>query len=197
MVKIGEEITETLDYTPASLVIKRTIRPKYVDSKNERIHIGPLPERPLSKGIAEAGLLAHILVSKFVDHLPYYRQIQRFKRDFRWEVSQSTINNWMAACCTLLKPLYQDMKKKILQSHYIQADESPIRVLDQDKPKFSSTVRAELVSWTLHDADPELAAHASEDFERLGAWFEAHLAESGDDTSPRAVGRASWSTRTG
>jgi transposase len=134
MVKIGEEITETLDYTPASLVIKRTIRPKYVDSKNERIHIGPLPERPLSKGIAEAGLLAHILVSKFVDHLPYYRQIQRFKRDFRWEVSQSTINNWMAACCTLLKPLYQDMKKKILQSHYIQADESPIRVLDQDKP---------------------------------------------------------------
>ena len=130
MVKIGEEITETLDYTPASLIIKRIIRPKYVDSKKEKVHIGTLPQRPFPKTIAEVGLLAFILVCKFIDHLPYYRLIQMFKRDYNWIVSQSTINNWMAACCTLLKPLYEEMKKRILASDYIQADESPIKVLD-------------------------------------------------------------------
>jgi transposase len=133
MEKIGEEVTETLEYTEASLKIKRVIRPKYVDRKSEKIHTAPLPERPFPKLIAETSLLAHILVSKFVDHLPYYRQIKRFDRDFQWKVSQSTINNWMAACCTLLKPLYEQMQHQVLESDYIQADESPIKVLDPDK----------------------------------------------------------------
>ena len=67
--KIGEEITETLKYTPASLVKIRTIRPKYAKPNNTGVIIAPLPERPINKGIAEASLLAHILVAKFVDHL--------------------------------------------------------------------------------------------------------------------------------
>ena len=133
MERIGEEITETLEYTQASLKVKRVIRPKYVDRDREQIHIAPLPERAFPKLIAGNSLLAYILVSKFVDHLPYYRQIKRFDRDFQWKVSQSTINNWMAACCTLLKPLYEHMKQQVLQSDYIQADESPIKVLDPDK----------------------------------------------------------------
>lgn len=131
--KIGETISETLDYTPASLVIKRIIRPKYVNRKEEKILIGSLPERTFPKCIAENTLLAYILVSKFVDHLPYYRQVQRFKREFNWKVSQSTINNWIAACCTLLKPLYDRMQQQVIQSDYIQADESPIKVLDPEK----------------------------------------------------------------
>jgi len=92
-----------------------------------------LPERTFPKCIAENTLLAYILVSKFVDHLPYYRQVQRFKREFNWKVSQSTINNWIAACCTLLKPLYDRMQQQVIQSDYIQADESPIKVLDPEK----------------------------------------------------------------
>jgi len=131
--KIGEEISETLEYTPASLIKRRTIRPKYAKPDNEGVLIAALPSRPIDKAIAEACLLAHILVNKYVDHLPFYRQIQMFKRDFGWEPAQSTISDWMASCCQLLEPLYNTLKQKILKSHYIQADESPIKVLDSDK----------------------------------------------------------------
>ena len=133
LTKIGEEITETLEYTPASLVKRRTIRPKYAKAKGEGIIIGQLPSRPIEKSIAEASLLAHILVNKYVDHLPLYRQIQMFKRDFGWNASQSTFCDWVSSCCTLLEPLYNTLKQKIISSNYIQADESPIKVLDKDK----------------------------------------------------------------
>lgn len=133
LVKIGEERTETLEYTPASLVKKITIRPKYAKKDGEGVLIGKLPTRPIEKGIAEASLLAHIIVSKLVDHLPFYRQIEIFKRDFRWEVNSSTINDWFVSCCTLIKPLYDVLEQQVLKSGYIQADESPIRVLDKDK----------------------------------------------------------------
>lgn len=133
LAKIGEEITETLEYTPASLVKRRTIRPKYAKKNGEGILIGDLPTRAIDKSIAEASLLAYILVAKFVDHLPLYRQIQRFKRDFGWETSQSTLCDWVSASCRLLEPLYNVLKQKIIASDYIQADESPIKVLDKDK----------------------------------------------------------------
>lgn len=134
MKRIGEEITETLEYTPASLVKKRTIRPKYAKQDGEGIVIGNLPSRPIPKAIAEASLLSHIAVAKFIDHLPFYRQIQRFKREYQWEVSDSTINEWFVAVCTLLHPLYEVLQRKVLSNGYLQVDESPIKVLDQDKP---------------------------------------------------------------
>ena len=133
MDRIGEEITETLKYTPASLIKKRIIRPKYIDRKEEKIYIASLPERALPKCIAESCLLSQIIVSKFVDHLPFYRQIQMFKRDYNWKLSSSTLNDWFAACCTLLEPLYNEMLEIILLSGYIQADESPIKVQDSEK----------------------------------------------------------------
>lgn len=135
LVKIGEEISETLEYTPASLIKRRTIRPKYVKADGQGIVIGNLPSRPIEKSIAEASLLAHILVSKYVDHLPLYRQIQMFKRDFGWNASQSTLSDWVNSCCILLEPLYNRLKQKVISSDYIQADESPIKVLDSDKAK--------------------------------------------------------------
>lgn len=135
MTKIGEEITETLEYTPASLVKKITKRPKYAKQDGSGIVIGKLPARPIDKGIAEASLLTHIIVSKFIDHLPFYRQIQRFKRDYDWDVSKSTVNDWFVSVCTFLEPLYELMKKKVLESGYLQVDESPIKVLDIDNDK--------------------------------------------------------------
>lgn len=135
MVKIGEEVTITLEYTPASLVKVITRRPKYGLPDDSGVVIAQLPERPINKGIAEASLLAHIIVCKFIDHLPFYRQIQRFKRDYDWDLPSSTINDWFVACCTLLEPLYELMKQKALQTDYLQADESPIQVQDQDKPQ--------------------------------------------------------------
>lgn len=142
MDKIGEQVTETLDYTPASLRIIRTRRIKYVkknqtdksDEENQQqIFIAPPPQRPLDKCIAESSLLAHIIVRKFIDHLPFYRQIQGFKRDHNWEPSKSTVNDWFIAVCTLLKPLYTQLEKELLTSRYIQADESPIKVQDKNK----------------------------------------------------------------
>jgi transposase len=145
--KIGEEITETLEYTPASLVKVRTIRPKYAKAGGEGVMIAPLPERPLPKAVAEASLLAHILVSKYIDHLPFYRQAKIFKRDFRWEPAPSTLSDWMAGCCRLLEPLYDRLKQKILASGYVQADESPIKVLESEKR--GSSHRG--YHWVYHD----------------------------------------------
>jgi len=145
--KIGEEIGETLEYTPASLVKRRTIRPKYAKADGYGVLIAPLPTRPIDKAIVEACLLAHILTAKFIDHLPFYRQIRMFKRDFGWEPAQSTMGDWMAGCCQLLEPLYNTLKQKILGSDYIQADESPIKVLDSDKK--GSTHQG--YQWVYHD----------------------------------------------
>jgi transposase len=145
--KIGEEVTETLEYTPASLIKRRTIRPKYAKADGQGVLIAPLPTRPIDKSIAEACLLAHILVGKYIDHLPFFRQIQMFKRDFGWEPAQSTMGDWMASCCQLLEPLYNTLKQKILASDYIQADESPIKVLDSDKK--GSTHQG--YQWVYHD----------------------------------------------
>ncbi|MCR9229250.1 MAG: IS66 family transposase [Flavobacteriaceae bacterium] len=131
--KIGQEVSETLEYTPASLVKRRTIRPKYARKDQQGVVIAPLPTRPIEKSIAEACLLAYILVSKYIHHLPFYRQIQRFKREFGWEPASSTLSDWMSGCCRLLEPLYNTLKRKILEDGYIQADESPIKVLDSDK----------------------------------------------------------------
>jgi len=145
--KIGEQVSETLEYTPASLAIRRTIRPKYAKADGQGVLIADLPSRPLDKAIAESCLLAYILVGKYMDHLPFYRQIQMFKRDFRWEPAQSTIGDWMAGCCGLLEPLYNTLKQKVLEADYIQADESPIKVLDSDKK--GSTHQG--YQWVYHD----------------------------------------------
>ena len=145
--RIGEEVSETLEYTPASLVRLRTVRPKYARADGDGVLIADLPGRPIDKSIAEAGLLAHVLVGKYIDHLPFYRQVQIFKRDFRWEPAQSTMGDWMAGCCQLLEPLYNTLKQKILGSDYIQADESPIKVLDNDKK--GSTHQG--YQWVYHD----------------------------------------------
>ena len=150
--KIGEEITETLEYTPASLVKRKTIRPKYAQADGQGVLIAPLPTRPIDKSIAEACLLAHILVSKYIDHTPFYRQIQIFKRDFGWEPAPSTLSDWMRGCCQLLDPLYNTLKQKILASGYIQADESPIKVLDSDKK--GSTHQG--YQWVYHDPADKL-----------------------------------------
>jgi len=133
MKRIGEEITETLKYTPASLIKVRTIRPKYAKANEEGVVIGKLPSRPIPKSYAEASLLAHLFVSKFIDHLPFYRLRQMFKRDFDWDLPSSTINDWFVSVCTLLEPLYQVLIKKILETSYVQADESTLKVLDKNK----------------------------------------------------------------
>lgn len=131
-VKIGEQITEILDYNPAKVFVRKIVRPKYALKENSGVVIAELPSVPLPKSNAGAGLLAHILVSKFVDHLPFYRQRQIFKRQ-QLELSDSTLSGWFNATTTLLEPLYNCLEKQLLTSKYLQADESPIGVQDSHK----------------------------------------------------------------
>lgn len=126
---IGQEITSELDYTPAKLFVRKYIRNKYAKPKGEGIVIGQLPSRPIVKGIAGAGLLSNILVEKFVDHLPIYRQIERFKRE-GIRIPATTIDTWITQTADLLDPLYQHLKKLVLGQGYLQVDETPIKVLE-------------------------------------------------------------------
>lgn len=131
--KIGEEITEILEYTPGKFYVEKYIRPKYALPKEEGIVIGELPSLPIPKGNAGPGLLSHLMISKYVDHLPFYRQAKQFKRE-NITIAESTINGWFSAACRLLEPLYDQLKKQVLQTNYLMADETPIPVLTKDKP---------------------------------------------------------------
>jgi transposase len=130
--KIGQEITEELERIPGKLFVRQYIRNKYVNPSGEAIVIGKLPVRPIEKGIAGPGLLAQIIIDKFVDHLPVYRQVQRFERE-GMKLPISTLANWIGGTCQLLEPLYEVHRKKVLAMDYLQVDESPIRVLDKAK----------------------------------------------------------------
>lgn len=130
--KIGEEITEILEWEPGELFVKKYIRPKYAKPYNEGIVTGMLPSRPLEKAMAGAGLLAQIVIDKYVDHLPLYRQMQRFERS-GVKLPYSTLTDWVSSTCKLIEPLYEALKKEVLRTQYLHVDETPIKVLDKDK----------------------------------------------------------------
>lgn len=131
MWKIGEEITEELDLKPASLFVRRYIRPRYV-SKEETFHIASLPTRPIEKGMPGAGLLSAIITDKFIYHLPFYRQAQRYEQ-LGMKIPTSTLDGWFEGACSLLEPLYQVLRLYLLTATYLQGDETPIAVLDKQK----------------------------------------------------------------
>ncbi len=129
---IGEEITEELVYEPGYFWVRRYVRRKYVDQKTEKILIGELPARPVDKGVVSAELAAQIVVNKYCDHLPLYRQGKMFERG-GVKIADSTLGEWLHTSVELLTPLYEALKKQILESGYVQADETTIKVLDTDK----------------------------------------------------------------
>lgn len=131
--RIGEEITELLEYKPGELYIRRLIRPKYALLGGEGVIIGQLPSLPLPKSNAGPSLLAQLLVGKYQDHLPLHRQIAIFARG-SVHLKASTVCDWVQGAAELLEPLYMCLRKRILGCDYIQVDESIIPVLDKDKP---------------------------------------------------------------
>ncbi len=148
LVKIGEEITEELEYVPGKLFVNKFVRPKYVKPEGEKtkVLIGNLPERPLPKCIAGPQLLAALIVAKFIDHLPAYRQSQMFKR-MGVDLPDSTLVDWINRTGKLLKPLYEAHKRLTLSASYLQADETPIGVLESNNP--GSLHRG--YHWVYHD----------------------------------------------
>jgi transposase len=130
--KMGEEITEVLEYEPGELFVKKFIRYKYAKQNNEGVLIGALPARPIEKAMAGEGLLAQIVIDKYVDHLPLHRQMQRFERS-GVKLSYSTLTDWVSDTCKLITPLFETLKKEVLQSKYLHVDETPIKVMDKSK----------------------------------------------------------------
>ena len=132
-VKIGEEVTEKLLYTPGEVYVLRTIRPKYALPQGGGVRIADLPTQILPRSNAGASLLAYILVSKFVDHIPFYRLLEIFKRQ-QISLPASTVNDWASDSIDQIRPVYHVIKKLVLQSDYLMMDESTIPVMDRDHP---------------------------------------------------------------
>lgn len=129
-------ITEVLEYEAAKLFVREIVRYNYILSQTDErtdIVIAPLPSLPIPKGNAGASLIAYLIISKFVDHLPYYRQIQMFKRQ-GVIFPESTYNGWANKGIALVEPVRDKIKEIALSGSYLMADETPIPVLTSDKP---------------------------------------------------------------
>lgn len=147
-VRIGEEVTEILEDKPGELYVRRYIRYKYALKKElqltrevpadkpaeSNIKIAPLPLLPLPRSNAGASLLAELLMNKYMYHLPFYRQIEMYKLQ-GVKIAASTINDWFAGCSDLLRALYDRLKELVLESDYIQVDESTVPVIDHEKKR--------------------------------------------------------------
>jgi transposase len=126
---IGETVSEILDHVPARLRVIRIRRPRYGCRACSTIHQVPAPERPIAKGLASPALLAHVLVSKYCDHLPLYRQSQIFARQ-GVELNRSTLANWVGGACWWLEPLQAHLAAHVFVSQTLFADDTPLPVLD-------------------------------------------------------------------
>jgi transposase len=145
-IRIGEEITEQLENKPGEVYVRCIIRPKYAlkkdlqlqqetgtdESLNKVVKIAPLPLLPLPRSNAGASLLAELLMGKYMYHLPFHRQISMFKLE-GVRIPASTINDWFAGCSDLLRALYYRLREMVLQSDYIQIDESTVPVINSEK----------------------------------------------------------------
>ena len=129
---IGREVSEQLDYEPARFLRRRTIRKKYVSRTNNDLApvIAPLPECLQERGLAAPGLLAHILVAKYCDHLPLYRQEQIFARRHQVHLPRQTIARWVALAADWLKPVYEQIRTGVMAGGYVQVDETPVNYLE-------------------------------------------------------------------
>jgi transposase len=126
--KLGEDVSEVLEYVPAQFKVLRHVRPKLSCTKCERVVQAAAPSRPIERGLAGPGLLAHVLVSKYADHLPLYRQAQIYER-VGVELERSTLADWVGASSALLEPLVEALRRYVLDCGKLHADDTPVPVL--------------------------------------------------------------------
>ena len=129
MRKIGEDVSEVLDYVPARFRVIRHVRPKLACTACERIVQVQAPSRPIARGLAGPGLLAHVLVSKYADHLPLYRQSQIYARE-GVDLDRSTLAEWVGGCSRLVDPLIEALARYVMAAGKLHADDTPVPVLD-------------------------------------------------------------------
>ncbi len=126
---IGESVSEMLDWVPAQLRVVRISRPKYACRACNKVVQAPAPERLIAGGLATPALLAQVLVSKYCDHTPLYRQSQIFARH-GVDLSRSTLAGWVGGACWWLEALHERLCKNVFASNHLFADDTPIPVLD-------------------------------------------------------------------
>ncbi len=125
---IGESVSEMLEYVPARFKVIRHVRPKLACAGCETIIQAPAASRPIARGLAGPGLLAHVLVSKYADHLPLYRQAAIYARE-GVELDRSTLADWVGQSSTLLRPLGEALARHVLAGAKVHADDTPVPVL--------------------------------------------------------------------
>ena len=129
--RIGEAVSEKLDYVPATVRVIETVRPKYACP---RCHAGvieaPAPPQAVERSLATEGLLAHVVVSKYLDHLPLYRLERIFQRD-HLDLSRTTLCGWVADVATALAPIGDELRRQVTAASYLQTDDTPITILEE------------------------------------------------------------------
>jgi transposase len=163
--KIGQDVTEQLDYVPGKLIVLRHIYPKYACSCcQDGVTTAPTEPAPIPGGLPTAGLLGYIVVNKFGTHIPLYRQQDEFARAGIF-FPRSTLCDWVAWCGTLLKPLDHLMHAEVLKSRIIQGDETPVPVLDRSR----DSTRKGYIWTTIGDRDhPYTTCHYTDSRSRDG-----------------------------
>jgi transposase len=125
---LGEDISETLEYVPEHFKVIRHVRKKLACARCDKIVQAEAPSRPIERGIAGPGLLAHVLVSKYADHLPLYRQAEIYARD-GVELDRSRMAEWVGGCSRLLQPLVEALRRHVMSAGKLHADDTPVPVL--------------------------------------------------------------------
>jgi transposase len=125
---LGEDVSEILEYVPGRFKVIRTVRPKFSCTRCDRIVQQPAPVRPIDRGLAGPGLLAHVLTAKYADHLPLYRQSEIYERE-GVELDRSTLADWIGGASRILGPLIDALRKYVLSASKLHGDDVPIPVL--------------------------------------------------------------------
>lgn len=131
---LGEDVSEVLEYVPASFKVVRHVRPKFACSGCDTIVQASAPSRPIDKGLAGPSLLAHVLVAKYCDHQPLYRQSGIYARA-GLELERSTLAGWVGQCSALLKPLVEALNRYVLSGDKVHGDDTPVPVLASGEGK--------------------------------------------------------------
>lgn len=154
MERIGEEVTETLAITSEKFYVKVLVRPKYAKKNKEGLVIAAMPSRPIQGGCVDVSFLTTILLDKYINHMPLYRQLGKYQR-LGVKLSDATLGDWVQKSMQLLEYLYQELIERVKNSSYIQADETTIKVLD--KLKKGKSHRG--YYWVYHDVENGLVLY--------------------------------------
>ncbi len=125
---LGEDVSEILEYVPAHFHVIQQVRPKLACTHCDKIVQAEAPSRPIARGLAGPGLLAHVLVSKYCDHLPLYRQEEIYAR-VGVELERTTLADWVGGASQLLAPLVEELRRHVMAAAKLHADDTPVPVL--------------------------------------------------------------------